>query len=129
MLKFNNCRKLYVYVDADKVGDLLELHLLDGNVDAAGQVHINVQNAIQHLRARVLEIPTAEIVFSGCDDVLFTLSSETYDKRIIDEIRELFYQETELSISAGVGHDVPSSLLNLRRAKLSGRNRLVEILD
>jgi hypothetical protein len=129
MSYFQSCSKIYVYVDADRVGDLLELYLMDGNAPAAEQLHKSVQNAIQRLRTLVLEIPTAELVFTGCDDVLFSISAETYDKNIIAEIRQTFYRASKVTLSAGVGYDIAKALLSLRKAKLSGRDRIVEALE
>jgi len=119
---------IYVRLDADRVGEKLELFLLEGNISEAGELHRSVQSAMEKLRHRVEE-EGLKVLFSGCDDALFSCPSSRYRREFLEELRGCFLERTRCSLSCGVGFTVTEALQNLRIAKLAGRDRIVGPLD
>jgi len=62
----------------------------------------------------------------GSDDILFTIPSEIYSKSILEEMKEEFFLQTGSTLSFGVGTNILMAMNNLNRAKLLGKNRIVD---
>lgn len=124
-----NSDKVYVALDADDVGCRIELALLSGDIPAAQGVHDAVQIAIQSLRATVVANDSMNLVFSGCDDLLIAFMKSEYDLQAVNRLRKLFAEQTTHTMSAGVGFSIEAASVNLRKAKLAGKNRVVSDLS
>lgn len=57
---------------------------------------------------------------AGGDDLLFRLPFKSYSRSTLEEIRHRFQDDTSASISFGVGQNVTSAYVNLRKAKAMG---------
>lgn len=117
--------QFYVFLDADKVGDRLELFLLKGSIPEAEQLHESVQTALKEIRSRV-QGEGFDVLLSGCDDVLFSGPSPLYRRDFLEELRAFFVKATRCTLSCGVGLSIADALQNLRIAKLEGRDRVAE---
>lgn len=117
--------KLFVRLDADNIGDRIELALINGNPIEAQRIHNEVQVAMQSLVNIIKVIPGTEILLVGADDILFSGQPTVLSRDILENIRTEFYKITMFTLSIGVGPTISSALQNLTRAKLSGKDRIV----
>jgi minimal CRISPR polymerase domain len=120
--------RVYVRLDADSVGERLELFLLKGRISEAEQLHEAIQAAMKQLRHRVLE-EGFDVLFAGCDDALFSGPSSLYKRDFLEQLRDSFVESTHCTLSCGVGFSMADALQNLRIAKLAGRDQIVEPND
>ncbi len=120
--------KQVIYLDGDNIGNHMELLLLDGKLDEAAAFSKRLTRAMLQLRDSLQQIPGAEICLFGGDDIIATFPINAISMRELNQFRAEFEILCGKSISAGVGRSVQEALANLRRAKLSGRNRLVSSL-
>jgi hypothetical protein len=112
-------------LDVDQVGDKLELYLLRDDIDGARVLHELIQDSMEWLRRTLVEKAGCELLYCGCDDVLFRIEVERYRQDVMEEIREQFQNRTGCTLSLGFGSSIGDALRNLCEAKLSGRNRVV----
>ena len=119
-----NPREQVLHFDGDDVGNQIELLLLDGKLDEAAIISQKLILAIQQFR-QSLENAGGRIRLCGGDDVIATSPASSISLQLINKLRADFEATCGLTISGGVGSSVQEALLNLRRAKLSGKNRLV----
>src|SRR5574340_897340 len=124
-----NSHRIYVAMDADDVGSEIELALLKGDILTAQKVHDAIQIAIQNLRAAVMADGRMTLVFSGCDDILVALPESEYNSQLVEQLRKSFAEQTTHTMSAGVGTSVAAASINLRKAKLAGKDQVVSDLD
>lgn len=118
--------KKYIRLDADNVGDSIELFLLNEDVKKSQETHFRVQDGINSILKKLKDTKEISILMTGCDDVLFSIDEKKYDIEFLEEIREEFERESGFSLSIGTGNSILIALQNLRIAKLSGKNKIVE---
>lgn len=116
----------FIRLDADNIGDKIELELLLGNTSKAQEIHNSVQAALHSIREKLVQKIGVEILMYGSDDILLRFNLKHYDLNIIEEIRHLFYQLTSFTLSVGIGDTLQQALIGLTQAKLSGKNQIVE---
>ncbi|NQX03405.1 mCpol domain-containing protein [Rathayibacter sp. VKM Ac-2856] len=112
----------FVYFDGDDVGAKIELCLLSDDVEAAAAISTSVSDARMELSRKLQVRFDAELIFSAGDEVLARLS-EIVDNDIFDQLRLAFAARSGISISCGVGRSASEASLNLRLAKLQGKNQ------
>ena len=122
-------RTVFGRVDADNVGDKLELYLIKGEIEAAQELHKKVQSTVHWLQCVLRDEVGFNILFAGCDDILFQGICEVYDRSQLERLRELFREQSNVTLSCGIGHSLEAALKNLRIAKLAGKNRIVDMND
>ena len=116
---------LYGRLDVDGIGDKLELLLLKERVEEAHVFQQRVREALRSLQARLVSDLAAEVLYVGCDDILFLTASGT---SVIPALRTLaaeFTERTTCTFSCGLADTLSGALDNLRIAKLSGKARIV----
>ncbi|WP_434384372.1 hypothetical protein [Melittangium boletus] len=112
--------RLYFIVDGDRVGDRLELMLLDDDLVGAAHFSAAITEAIEAM-AVAIAVQGGTVVFKGGDEVFgFIGSTET-----LQDVQEIFYKRTGCGLSIGLGDTPQAALHHLRRAKLLGGNRVV----
>jgi len=114
-----------IHFDADDVGSHLELLLLDGKLDEAVSFSNQVTNAMLKLRESIEQVSGAQVHLFGGDDLIATFQMGAISENQLNELRQNFESICGLTLSAGIGLIVQEALANLRRAKLSGKNRIV----
>jgi hypothetical protein len=119
-------RSVYVRFDADNIGDKLELLLIRGNISAASALQAKVQSAMNQLHAALRGQKEVEILFVGCDDILFKINVQVYNLQNIEKFRKFFEERSGCTLSGGVGINLEEALKNLRIAKLEGKNKIIE---
>lgn len=117
-------RILYVRVDADSVGDQIELALLEGDTEKAQIIHNQVQESMKELRI-FAERNFGEILMQGCDDIFFKMFDAAENFERLEAARIEFLNRSGFTLSVGVGSSSTEALLNLTKAKLLGKNRIV----
>ena len=116
---------IYIHIDGDGIGDQLELFLLDGKIKEAKIFSNNVHKAMEEVSISIQSIEGSELLLLGGDDLIALCHD---DKNIIDKIENIrsnFKQKTGCTLSVGVGTSIQEALNNLRRAKLSGKDRII----
>jgi minimal CRISPR polymerase domain len=68
----------------------------------------------------------ARVIMAAGDDLLAQVAADNFDRIKLGELAEEFRAQTGSSISFGVGPTIESSYINLRRAKSSRTERVVE---
>ncbi len=118
--------KTYIRLDGDDIGNKIELSLLNGNLDDAQRIHNIVQKSLEKLHRRISSEKSAEILMKGCDDILFSINKEDYRLEFLIDLKNEFYTDSNFTFSVGVGNSLNEALLNLRKAKLQGKNIIIE---
>ena len=120
--------KKFIRIDADNIGDHIELALLNGDIEEANKTHTLVQDAFASLRQKITSDLDSQVLMIRCDDILFSCSNK--EKIVRDKLEEFkcfFVSETSFTISIGYGDSLQEALINLRKAKMSGKNKIVGI--
>jgi hypothetical protein len=115
---------VFVCIDADDVGDKLELLLLDENIDDAAALNNAIRDAMREMCETVNAEPTAELLMVGCDDIIVRLPSTAVDS-MVARIRSEFHSATGFTLTVGIGNSLRVALERLRRGKLVGKNTIV----
>jgi hypothetical protein len=115
---------MFVCIDADNVGDKLELLLLDENIDDAAALNYAIRDAMRKMCETVNAEPTAELLMVGCDDIIVKLSSVAVDS-MVTRIRSEFHSATGFTLTVGIGSSLRIALERLRRGKLVGKNIVI----
>lgn len=121
-------KPIYVKLDADNIGDSIELALLNNNIEEAIRIHNLIQESIKKLVVKINDCGY-KILMIGCDDILFSVEFELFDETNLLELMEFFNSYTNFSLSMGVGISLNEALLNLRKAKISGKNKIVKFQE
>ena len=117
---------MILHLDGDNVGNTIELLLLDGRLDDAVQVSERIKDAFLWMRNRLRKLDGVVRLFAG-DDLIAILPDGPQYLQALEFIREGFKERSGITISGGIGTTVEQALDNLRRAKLMGGNRLINI--
>jgi len=117
---------LFVRIDADSIGDAIEFALMNDDAHKAQIIHNVVQEAMQDLRDYVIQ-HFNNIIMYGCDDVLFNMPASPKNFGLLTTISVEFQRKTEFTLSIGIGITLSEALINLRKAKLTGKNKIVAL--
>jgi minimal CRISPR polymerase domain len=117
--------KKIVRIDADNIGDRIELALLKGDTDTAQRIHHVVQLAMEGIKQKIMATPLWRILMTGCDDALFEAVDDNDLLKNLEALRLEFFTLTQYSLSIGVGNSIQEAVFNLRIAKLMGKDRVV----
>ena len=116
---------LFLHFDGDNVGDHIELLLLDGRLDEAITLSEKIQEAMDSLRHSLEQNYNSKIhIFAG-DDLIASCENDMIPDDRIDILIQQFKTSCGITMSLGTGKTVQEALANLRRAKLSGKNRFI----
>lgn len=115
----------FAYFDGDDIGGPLELFLLEDKVSDASHYSKKVSLAVSQLVLDLKSNPEVDVLFSGGDDLLAVWRRGGVDISDIEKARRRFTAMCGRTISVGVGSSAPEALENLRKAKLSGKDRTV----
>jgi hypothetical protein len=112
--------RVYILGDVDRVREQIERYLLG---DTPFEVTTFSQRLSEGLRDFLRSAETllaGETLMSGGDDILLSVERSMYSRAQFEELMSAFRQTTGCTISLGVGADVSTAYLNLRRAKAAG---------
>ena len=118
--------KLYIRLDVDNAGDSIELALLKSDYNEAQNVHDKIQNSINSIFEKIQSINSTKILMKGCDDILFSIEQDSYDLKLLKKLKNDFKLESGFTLSIGVASNITECMLSLRKAKISGKDKIVE---
>jgi hypothetical protein len=111
--------------DGDNIGDTIELYLLSENLEEASRFSSQVKTAIAKVAELVQDEMQASLVYVAGDDICFTVPDI---HNIIHNLKccsNLFFTIIGKTISFGVGRNSSEALMCLRKAKVSGKGRII----
>ncbi|MGB6296242.1 MAG: mCpol domain-containing protein [Rivularia sp. (in: cyanobacteria)] len=111
--------------DGDSIGNVIEFHLLSGNLEEAKKFSSKVKSALEDMAILAKSEIKASLVYAAGDDICFTVSSELEIRHILTSYCESFLKKTGRTMSFGVGKTSVEALISLRTAKVSGKGRVV----
>ncbi|WP_109300595.1 mCpol domain-containing protein [Aquimarina sp. AU474] len=117
---------IFIRLDVDNAGDSIELALLKSDPKKAQRVHDSIQENINLIVEMIHEKHTRTVLMKGSDDILFSVNKNEFDINFLKKIKSEFKLRTGFSISIGIGSTITQCLLNLRIAKVSGKDKIVE---
>lgn len=113
--------------DGDDVRNKIELLLFSGELKALKEFSERLSEAISNIEKLSKSKLDATIILSGGDDIIFSIKKNTYAKSEFENLSSLFFSMTGTTISFGIGNTIELAYLNLRRAKISGKGKIVDI--
>lgn len=122
---FKNSEEIFVRLDCDTVGDKIELALFNSNPKTAQGIHDKIQINLIKLKENLESNSNIDILMIGSDDILFVIKGPAFSENFLENIKDVFFKNTGFSISIGVGRSLKESLVNLKIAKVSGKNTIV----
>ncbi len=119
-------KTVYIRLDVDNAGDNIELALLNANYIRGQNIHDIIQENINSTLKKIKTKKSTEILMRGSDDILFSIEKSKYELIFLENLKTEFKLNTGFSISIGVGKSIKECMLNLKIAKISGKNKIVE---
>lgn len=116
---------MYAYFDGDSIGDAIELHLLNGNIQKAKELSSKLNDAIYQLKKEMDIMPNVEIILFGGDDLLIFYDKFEKELEMISKARNNYFNCCGHYISCGCGDTINIAMENLRKAKLMGKNHFL----
>lgn len=117
---------LFILGDADRIRERVERYLLSSELALLSSFSERLAASITDLVRGAQESLGAEALMAGGDDILFRVSSTAYSRPALEALLARFRGTSGCTISFGVGADVQTAYLNLRRAKASGGDIIVD---
>ncbi len=118
--------QIYVLGDGDKIRERVEYHLFNHDTENLKKFSQSLTEAINEIKVIAISTMDAQVIIAGGDDILFYVSSEKYQRAIIQRLRETFYDIAGITISFGVGNTIEAAYINVRRAKVSKVVKIIE---
>lgn len=119
-------KNLYICIgDGDNIGDVLTLHLLCNQVDEASKFSYKVKYAIEKIAKDVQKEMNANIIYVAGDDICFTFFYHDDFLEKLTNYSQNFLQITGNTISFGVARNSIDASVCLRKAKVSGKGRVI----
>ena len=117
---------IYIRLDGDNIGDKIELSLLKGDFQLAKQIHESIQKSLKAIKNKIESQQKYNILMNGCDDILFSTDKVEYNVVFLEELMIDFFSLSKCTLSIGVGRSIAEAMHNLKIAKLSGKNMIIE---
>lgn len=111
--------------DGDDIGNIIELHLLSENLREASQFSLKVELALEHIAVLAKEEISATLIYAAGDDICFSVIEQLGLQDTLISYSKYFFEKTGNTMSFGVGETSIEALVNLRRAKVSGKGCIV----
>ncbi|MDF5713817.1 MAG: mCpol domain-containing protein [Rhizonema sp. NSF051] len=119
-------KKLLVCIgDGDNIGDTIELHLLSENLEEAGKFSFQVKTAMTKIAELAQHEMEASLVYVAGDDICFVVPANKNFTSCLVFYSDLFLEITGRTMSFGVGRNSIEALISLRKAKVSGKGRVI----
>jgi minimal CRISPR polymerase domain len=111
--------------DGDNIGDVIDLHLLSGNLEEAGKFSFQVKSALEDIAALAKNEIKASLIYVAGDDICFIVSDELNITEMLTSYSQYFLEKTGKTMSFGIGRTSVEALISLRTAKVSGKGRVI----
>lgn len=124
--RMQNMENFYVLGDADKIREKIDFYLLNHDFKSLSNFSQNLTVAINEIKEVAISSIDAQIILAGGDDILFYVPCEKYRKELVQNLQQVFLDITGVTISFGIGKSIETAYINLRKAKSSKNNKIVE---
>ena len=111
--------------DGDNIGDVIDFHLLSGNLEEASKFSFQVKSALEEIATLAKRGIKASLVYVAGDDICFIVSDDLNIADILASYSKYFLKKTGKTMSFGVGRTSVEALISLRKAKVSGKGRVI----
>ncbi|ARV59567.1 hypothetical protein BZZ01_13830 [Nostocales cyanobacterium HT-58-2] len=111
--------------DGDNIGDVIDFHLLSGNLEEASKFSFQVKSALEDIATLAKSQIKASLVYVAGDDICFIVSDDLKITDVLTSYSEYFLKKTGKTMSFGVGRTSVEALISLRTAKVSGKGRVI----
>ncbi|OKH58656.1 hypothetical protein NIES2130_13370 [Scytonema sp. HK-05] len=115
--------------DGDNIGDVIDFYLLSQNLEEASKFSFQVKAAIEHIAELAENEINASVVYVAGDDICFMVPANLNIMNSLVSYSEFFLVTTGKTMSFGVGKTSVEALISLRKAKVSGKGRVVTFGD
>lgn len=120
-----NNNSLICIGDGDNIGDIIDFYLLSGNLAEASKFSFQVKSAIEEIATLAKNEISASLIYVAGDDICFLVSNTLNIMDILNSYSEYFFRKTGKTMSFGVGTTSVEALICLRKAKVSGKGRVI----
>ena len=111
--------------DGDNIGDVIDLHLLSGNLEEASKFSFQVKSALEDIAILAKREIKASLVYVAGDDICFIVADDLDIADLLTSYSKYFLEKTGKTMSFGVGRTSVEALICLRKAKVSGKGRVL----
>jgi CRISPR/Cas system-associated protein Cas10 (large subunit of type III CRISPR-Cas system) len=116
---------IFAYFDGDDIGPALELLLLDDLIEEARKYSGSISNAFEAVCRSLASRAEVDIIVAGGDDLVASWPDASIELADVHELRRIFFRNCGRTMSVGVGYSAAEAVANLRRAKLTGKDKVV----
>jgi hypothetical protein len=116
----------FVLGDGNKIREHVERYLLSGELEALERLSQRLINAVHKVKFLAMSTMNAKVIMAGGDDILLCIDQSKYRREFLEQLSDVFEAESGATISFGVGRTIEVAYLNLRRAKSSKSNHIIE---
>jgi len=113
--------KKLVRIDFDNIGDKIDYYLFTENFgkaqDVSNIIKATISESLFYIEANFKDV---NILLIGADDILFSCATVNLEQ--LESLRIFYTKKSSLTVSIGVGNDIRETMLNLKEAKVSGKN-------
>lgn len=121
----NHSSSVFALGDGDNIRLRMEREILEDRLDACRAVSEAISGGMNLIREFVGSEAGWSVIFSGGDDILLEIHTNSYDPAILRRAMIAFEEITGSTISFGAASTLHDAYLNLRRAKSLGSGKLV----
>ena len=111
--------------DGDNIGDGIECSLLSGSLELAAQISYSVKSTLEEISLLFREELDAELIYIGGDNICFQTTSKEQLVSVLSDGMRIFLSRTGRTMSFGAGNSSVEALLSLRKAKVTGKGKIV----
>ena len=111
--------------DGDNIGDVIDLYLLSENLEEASKFSSQVKLVLEDIATLAKSEIKASLVYVAGDDICFIVSDNLNIATILTAYSKYFLEKTGKTMSFGVGRTSVEALICLRKAKVSGKGRVI----
>lgn len=115
--------KKLVRIDFDNIGDTIDYHLFHEAYKEAQEISDIIKaTIIESLNYIQENFENVEILLIGADDILY--SCDKLDVAGLESLKMFYLRKSNFTVSIGVGNNIKETLINLKEAKVSGKNTI-----
>ncbi|AUB42939.1 hypothetical protein COO91_09093 (plasmid) [Nostoc flagelliforme CCNUN1] len=111
--------------DGDNIGDVIDFYLLSENLAEASKFSFKVKAAIEKIAEFAQNEMNASLVYVAGDDICFTVQANLNILSNLVCYSNFFLKTTGKTMSFGVGQTSVEAVVSLRKAKVSGKGRVI----
>ncbi|MGB5710528.1 MAG: mCpol domain-containing protein [Waterburya sp.] len=111
--------------DGDNIGDVIDFHLLSGNLEEASKFSFQVKSSLEQIASLAKNEIRASLIYVAGDDICFVVPGHLDIMDSLTYYSEYFLKQTGKTMSFGIGKTSVEALICLRKAKVSGKGKIV----